>query len=508
MLGRVRGVRTLHALGILLQSGSPAGFAKDHIPVSTEMEWPRTNYVKRQPIPYDLEALAEAAGNPEDERAIAFARDVEESFQTSTAIAMDVHTGNLEIYYKMIDVMDEAARTHFPAKTPDTGWKRAIREDNARVLQTRKELKEACDAERIAIEEVRLRTYAQTIPGTQTLRACLHTWRKAAEAQRVDREVGRIRKRRRKDKRDADLRELDAALEANNTSRVMDKARVIAGGGRGPRKRELRVPAAEAPNAEEFATHLAQTGPEGGCKARRVDTTDIRTGLVTVLPGGGYEKYDTSLHRRTNEERACANYDAAMRERQEDAGGREGQGLFECVATSSNDAYSRITTGNRHKRKRNRKRILGGYIAPAGTRMRGTIGIGDWGDGPWGKGQVTRVITKMKRRRMVPRGCRPKELWELAMKHTAGFADNVTELLNGMFCQNVCPIEWNNAQAAQLGKSNGKKGCKAIRLINLLDPIGKVFFTLIWQLSPESTCDFSYGFQRGKRREQAILIQK
>ena len=76
-----------------------------------------------------------------------------------------------------------------------------------------------------------------------------------------------------------------------------------------------------------------------------------------------------------------------------------------------------------------------------------------------------------------------------------------------MYGQNVFPIEWNNAQAAQLGKANGKKGCKAIRLINLLDPIGKAFYTLIWRLSPEAPCDFSYGFQPGKRREQAILIQ-
>merc|ERR1712217_37077 len=79
--------------------------------------------------------------------------------------------------------------------------------------------------------------------------------------------------------------------------------------------------------------------------------------------------------------------------------------------------------------------------------------------------------------------------------------------MHGMYEQHVCPLEWNNVEAAQLGKANGKRGCKAIRLINLLAPEGKAFFALVWRVSLESSNDFSYGFRKGKRREQAILIQ-
>ena len=54
---------------------------------------------------------------------------------------------------------------------------------------------------------------------------------------------------------------------------------------------------------------------------------------------------------------------------------------------------------------------------------------------------------------------------------------------------------------------NGKKGCKAVKLINLLDPLGKVFFTDLWERARPCGCYFSYGFYKGKRRESAILVQ-
>ena len=89
------------------------------------------------------------------------------------------------------------------------------------------------------------------------------------------------------------------------------------------------------------------------------------------------------------------------------------------------------------------------------------------------------------------------------MEHTEGMGENITGLLNGMYTQYVVPREWNTADAFQLGKANGKKGCKAIRLINLLAPEGKAFYKLVWEESPEKGGDWSYGFRKGKRREQA-----
>ena len=85
----------------------------------------------------------------------------------------------------------------------------------------------------------------------------------------------------------------------------------------------------------------------------------------------------------------------------------------------------------------------------------------------------------MKRKRMVPSEASHKEMWELAVERTVGMGENMTCLLNGMYEHHVCPLEWNNADAAQFGKANGKRGCKAVRLINLLAPEGKASFSLV-----------------------------
>ena len=124
------------------------------------------------------------------------------------------------------------------------------------------------------------------------------------------------------------------------------------------------------------------------------------------------------------------------------------------------------------------------FAWPPGA-VNGTTGKGDWGDGPWSKGRITGVFKRMKRRRAVPQGTSRKEAWEIAMDHTVGMGENIAGILNGMYAQYVVPREWNTAEAFQLGKANGKTGCKAIRLINLLPPEGKAFYRLVWEESPE-----------------------
>jgi hypothetical protein len=44
----------------------------------------------------------------------------------------------------------------------------------------------------------------------------------------------------------------------------------------------------------------------------------------------------------------------------------------------------------------------------------------------------------------------------------------------------VPPQRWQQADAAGIGKNNGKKGCRAVRYISILDPGGKVFFSTVW----------------------------
>ena len=59
----------------------------------------------------------------------------------------------------------------------------------------------------------------------------------------------------------------------------------------------------------------------------------------------------------------------------------------------------------------------------------------------------------------------------------------------------------------QLDKFNGKEGTASIRLINKLDPVGKAMVNYIYDEGPMNYYDFEYGFCKGRRREQAILVQ-
>ena len=93
-------------------------------------------------------------------------------------------------------------------------------------------------------------------------------------------------------------------------------------------------------------------------------------------------------------------------------------------------------------------------------------------------------------------GSSRKEILELAIERTDELGANVAGFFNRMYANHVCPLEWNNAEAAQLGKAKGKRGCKAIPLINLLAPEGKAFFFLVWGILEETTNDCSYGFQK------------
>ena len=79
--------------------------------------------------------------------------------------------------------------------------------------------------------------------------------------------------------------------------------------------------------------------------------------------------------------------------------------------------------------------------------------------------------------------------------------------INIMLEQNAIPRKWQYSETVQLDKQNFKLGAASIRLINLLCPMGKVFFTALWAAVHKPTYDFAYGFKKNRRREQAIMIQ-
>lgn len=69
------------------------------------------------------------------------------------------------------------------------------------------------------------------------------------------------------------------------------------------------------------------------------------------------------------------------------------------------------------------------------------------------------------------------------------------------------PNHWMIAEAAGIPKGTGKRGALGTRLINLLDPMGKVFFMAIWSWRvPGRDWSFSYGFKYKRRREAARMV--
>ncbi len=57
----------------------------------------------------------------------------------------------------------------------------------------------------------------------------------------------------------------------------------------------------------------------------------------------------------------------------------------------------------------------------------------------------------------------------------------VTIVLKTAFKKRHVPKKWQVAQTAQLDKDNGKEGTKGIRHINIMCPLGKTFFNMLWK---------------------------
>ena len=68
------------------------------------------------------------------------------------------------------------------------------------------------------------------------------------------------------------------------------------------------------------------------------------------------------------------------------------------------------------------------------------------------------------------------------------------------------PQQWLTAMAALLPKYNGKVGCNSIRLVHVLDDIGKSFFAYIWRKAHHTYDDHSLGFVPHRRREEAQVV--
>ena len=127
-------------------------------------------------------------------------------------------------------------------------------------------------------------------------------------------------------------------------------------------------------------------------------------------------------------------------------------------------------------------------------------------------GLIHQVFRKFGNNRTVPKGRAEKELWHRAL--TIPFREEekmeynpIPKLLSGMYEWGKMPMNMQISETFKVDKKNGKKGTKAIRLINKLCPLGKVFHKHLWNKCKTKKRHFAYGYTKGRRREQAILIQ-
>ena len=100
-----------------------------------------------------------------------------------------------------------------------------------------------------------------------------------------------------------------------------------------------------------------------------------------------------------------------------------------------------------------------------------------------------------------------KEAWQMILRKEGKASKGTINCWNQMYNKKVITKKWQKSEAVQIGKNNGKNKCKAIRLINKLDAAGKMWFKTIWKTARPAATDFSYGFLKYRRREQAILVQ-
>ena len=113
-----------------------------------------------------------------------------------------------------------------------------------------------------------------------------------------------------------------------------------------------------------------------------------------------------------------------------------------------------------------------------------------------------------KNRRTVPKGRLPKEAWQMVCSDHCGLPQTILVRQMNMLNQaQLIPKKWQYSETVQLDKQNFKLGPASIRLINLLCPMGKIFFKTLWGSLTRPKYPFAYGFYQHRRREQAILIQ-
>ena len=121
-------------------------------------------------------------------------------------------------------------------------------------------------------------------------------------------------------------------------------------------------------------------------------------------------------------------------------------------------------------------------------------------------GELLDNIKGMKYKRCVSEGRARKELYQMMFEADPMIDKFYTCTMNAAYTSSRVLGTWELAGAAQLDKHNGKMGTAGVRLIMMLDPMGKAYYWMLHKRTREAKTYFGYGFYEHRRREQAILV--
>ena len=142
---------------------------------------------------------------------------------------------------------------------------------------TRQAIRDRRDA-RLALQDVRTQPRKIIPPPSLHSRSwrvylsqCLQLWRAVAKLERVSKSCHLLCRRDNKRYQQQVVHELQEAWRRRDLATVWKLGRKLGGRSAGPKKRKYNVPNSTRPSSEQWATHLKQTGPLGGCSADVVD---------------------------------------------------------------------------------------------------------------------------------------------------------------------------------------------------------------------------------------------
>ena len=284
----------------------------------------------------------------------------------------------------------------------------------------------------------------------QALSDLLRRWQATVRYQKAQKAAKKLTTRDKRARSQQLVGQIASSWAQRDFRRMWHLARVLSGRQVGPKRRRYDQPPSCRPNMQEWTQHMQQHGPAGGCRAQATDwATHQRQHAAPAM--SWHDKYQTNgIWRR--EMHVLAHQDVS---------------------------------------------------------------------------QVARQIWFAKARKRAPYWTAPNEVWRMLLyphyklqpeRTGVGFHEprvsnfHFKQCLHALFlqirCSNSAPIEWHCSQGAQLDKQNGKPLCHGIRLVNMLDPMGKHFYRHIWrQGRPLASRDYAAGYAKSKSREEAILQQ-